>query len=64
MAIGRVPLSNIFEFGTAVVLVGVRAILVFALRPRVPRGLGLLVFGPVVLDLVLIGLYLFAESGR
>ncbi|WP_236832886.1 c-type cytochrome biogenesis protein CcsB [Blastococcus sp. KM273128] len=62
-ATGRVPWGNMYEFGTAAVLVGVVAFLAFGLRAPVLRGLGLFVLGPVVLGLVLIGLYLYAESG-
>ncbi|WP_336031525.1 c-type cytochrome biogenesis protein CcsB [Geodermatophilus sp. FMUSA9-8] len=63
LATGRVPWGNMYEFGTAAVLAGVLAFLVFAVRVPVLRGLGLFVLGPVVLGLVLIGLYLYAESG-
>lgn len=63
LATERVPWGNMYEFGTAAVLAGVVAFLVFAVRVPVLRGLGLFVLGPVVLSLVLIGLFLYAESG-
>ncbi|MCF6507780.1 c-type cytochrome biogenesis protein CcsB [Blastococcus sp. MG754426] len=63
LATGRVPWGNMYKFGTAALLAGVVAFLVFGLRAPVLRGLGLFVLGPVVFGLVLIGLYLYAESG-
>ena len=62
-ATGRVPWGNMYEFGTAAVLAGVIAFLVFALRAPAVRRIGAFVLGPAVIGLVLIGLYLYAASG-
>ena len=62
-ATGRVPWGNMYEFGTAAVLAGVVAYLIFAVRVPAIRRIGVFVLGSVVIGLVLIGLYLYAESG-
>jgi cytochrome c-type biogenesis protein CcsB len=59
----RLPWGNMYEFSTAVVLVAVVAYVVFALRAPTLRHIGLFVLAPVVLSLVLIGLFLYAEAG-
>ncbi|UOY00981.1 c-type cytochrome biogenesis protein CcsB [Blastococcus sp. PRF04-17] len=63
LATERLPLGNMYEFSTAVVLVAVLVYVVFALRAPTLRHLGLFVLAPVVLSLVLIGLFLYAEAG-
>ncbi|HEX2074572.1 MAG TPA: c-type cytochrome biogenesis protein CcsB [Geodermatophilus sp.] len=63
LAADRLPWGNMYEFATAVVLVGVVAFLVLAVRTPVVRNLGAFVTGPVVLALVGIGLFLYAEAG-
>jgi cytochrome c-type biogenesis protein CcsB len=63
MAADRLPWGNMYEFSTATVLVAVVAYLVFALRSPGLRHIGVFVLGPVVLSLVLIGLFLYAEAG-
>jgi cytochrome c-type biogenesis protein CcsB len=63
MATGRLPWGNMYEFATAAVLVGVVAYLAFAVRTPGLRHIGLFVIGPVVLALVGIGLFLYAEAG-
>ena len=63
LAAGRLPWGNMYEFGTAVTLVGVVAFLVFAVRVPAVRHLGLFVMAPVVLAMVGIGLFLYAEAG-
>ena len=63
LATGRVPWGNMYEFSTAAVLVAVVAFLVFAARTPGLRHIGLFVVGPVVVALVLIGLFLYAEAG-
>jgi cytochrome c-type biogenesis protein CcsB len=63
MATGRLPWGNMYEFATAMVLVAVVSFLVFAVRVPAVRHLGAFVMGPVVLALVLIGLFLYAEAG-
>ncbi|GAA4756170.1 c-type cytochrome biogenesis protein CcsB [Modestobacter marinus] len=63
VAAGRVPWGNMYEFATAAVLVGVVAYLVLAMRMPALRRIGVFVLGPTVIALVLIGLYLYAESG-
>ncbi|WP_243470125.1 c-type cytochrome biogenesis protein CcsB [Klenkia marina] len=60
---GRAPWGNMYEFGTAAVLIGVLAYLVTALRVPVMRHIGLFVIGPVMVSLVLIGFFLYAEAG-
>ncbi|MCU1671634.1 MAG: cytochrome c-type biosis protein CcsB [Blastococcus sp.] len=63
LAADRLPWGNMYEFGTAVTLVGVVAFLVFAVRVPAVRHLGLFVMAPVVLAMVGIGLFLYAEAG-
>jgi cytochrome c-type biogenesis protein CcsB len=62
-ATDRLPWGNMYEFSTAVVLVAVLAYVLFALRAPGLRHLGLFVLAPVVLSMVLIGLFLYAEAG-
>jgi cytochrome c-type biogenesis protein CcsB len=63
MATDRLPWGNMYEFATGTVLVAVVAYLVFAVRAPGLRHLGLFMMAPVVLSLVLIGLFLYAEAG-
>ena len=63
LAADRLPWGNMYEFSTAVVLVAVVAYVAFALRAPALRHIGLFVLAPVVLSLVLIGLFLYAEAG-
>jgi cytochrome c-type biogenesis protein CcsB len=63
LATDRLPWGNMYEFATATVLVAVVAYIVFALRAPALRHLGLFVLAPVVLALVLIGLFLYAQAG-
>jgi cytochrome c-type biogenesis protein CcsB len=63
LATERLPWGNMYEFATATVLVAVVAYVVLALRSPGLRHIGLFVLVPVVLSLVLIGLYLYAEAG-
>ena len=63
MATDRLPWGNMYEFATATVLVAVVAYVVLALRSPGLRHIGLFVLAPVVLSLVLIGLFLYAEAG-
>jgi cytochrome c-type biogenesis protein CcsB len=63
LATDRLPWGNMYEFATAAVLVGVVAYLAFAVRTPGLRHIGLFVIGPVVLALVGIGLFLYAEAG-
>ena len=63
LATGRLPWGNMYEFSTAVVLVAVVVFLLFALRAPALRHLGVFVLAPVVVSLVLIGLFLYAEAG-
>jgi len=63
LATDRLPWGNMYEFATATVLVAVVAYVVFAVRVPALRHLGLFVLGPVVLALVLIGLFLYADAG-
>jgi cytochrome c-type biogenesis protein CcsB len=63
MAAGRLPWGNMYEFATAVVLVAVLAYTVLALRAPVLRHIGAFVLGPVVVAMVLIGLFLYASAG-
>ncbi|MFP5371935.1 MAG: c-type cytochrome biogenesis protein CcsB, partial [Actinomycetes bacterium] len=63
MATDRLPWGNMYEFATATVLVAVVAFVVLAVRSPGLRHIGLFVLAPVVLSLVLIGLYLYAEAG-
>src|SRR4051794_19842541 len=63
LATDRLPWGNMYEFATATVLVAVVAFVVFAVRAPALRHLGLFVLAPVVLALVLIGLFLYADAG-
>jgi cytochrome c-type biogenesis protein CcsB len=63
LAAHRLPWGNMYEFATAVVLVAVVAYTVLALRAPVLRHIGAFVVGPVVLAMVLIGLFLYASAG-
>ena len=63
LATRRLPWGNVYEFGTAVVLVGVVAFLVTLHRSRESRRLGLFVVGPAAVALVLIGLFLYTAAG-
>jgi cytochrome c-type biogenesis protein CcsB len=63
LATDRLPWGNMYEFSTAVVLVAVVAYVAFALRAPALRHIGLFVLAPVVLSLVLIGLFLYAQAG-
>jgi cytochrome c-type biogenesis protein CcsB len=63
LATDRLPWGNMYEFATATVLVAVAAYVVLAFRSPGLRHIGLFVLAPVVLSLVLIGLYLYAEAG-
>ena len=63
LATDRLPWGNMYEFSTAAVLVGVLAYLVFAVRTPGLRHMGLFVIGPVVLAMVGIGLFLYADAG-
>ena len=63
LATDRLPWGNMYEFATASVLVGVVAYLVFAVRTPGLRHIGLFVIGPVVLAMVGIGLFLYADAG-
>ncbi|SFD86877.1 c-type cytochrome biogenesis protein CcsB [Blastococcus tunisiensis] len=63
LAADRLPWGNMYEFSTATVFVAVVAYLVFALRAPGLRHIGLFVLAPVVLSMVLIGLFLYAEAG-
>ena len=59
----RLPWGNMYEFATATVLVAVVAYVVLAVRSPGLRHIGVFVLAPVVLSLVLIGLFLYAEAG-
>ena len=63
LAADRLPWGNMYEFSTATVFVAVVAYLVFALRTPGLRHIGLFVLAPVVVAMVLIGLFLYAEAG-
>ena len=63
LATERLPWGNMYEFATGVVLVAVVAYVVLALRAPALRHIGLFVLAPVVVCLVLIGLFLYAEAG-
>jgi cytochrome c-type biogenesis protein CcsB len=63
LATDRLPWGNMYEFSTATVLVAVVAYLVLAARTPGLRHIGLFVLAPVVLAMVLIGLFLYAEAG-
>jgi cytochrome c-type biogenesis protein CcsB len=63
LATGHLPWGNMYEFATSMVLVATVSFLIFAVRVPAVRHLGAFVMGPVVLALVLIGLFLYAEAG-
>jgi cytochrome c-type biogenesis protein CcsB len=63
LATDRLPWGNMYEFATGVVLVAVVAFTVLALRRPALRHLGVFVLAPVVLAMVAIGLFLYAEAG-
>ncbi|WP_222194354.1 c-type cytochrome biogenesis protein CcsB [Modestobacter italicus] len=63
LAADRLPWGNMYEFSTAVVLVAVVAYGVLAVRAPALRHIGVFVLGPVVLAMVLIGLFLYVETG-
>jgi len=63
LAADRLPWGNMYEFATAVVLVAVVAYTVLAVRAPVLRHIGVFVLGPVVIAMVLIGLFLYVETG-
>jgi cytochrome c-type biogenesis protein CcsB len=63
LATDRLPWGNMYEFATATVLIAVVVYVVFAVRVPALRHLGLFVLAPVVLALVLIGLFLYADAG-
>ncbi|WP_029433532.1 c-type cytochrome biogenesis protein CcsB [Blastococcus sp. URHD0036] len=63
LATDRLPWGNMYEFATAVVLVAVVSFAVLAVRRPVLRHLGVFVMAPVVLAMVAIGLFLYAEAG-
>ncbi|MGY2064740.1 c-type cytochrome biogenesis protein CcsB [Blastococcus sp. SYSU DS0619] len=63
MATDRLPWGNMYEFATAVVLVAVVAYFVLAVRQPSLRHIGVFVLGPVILAMVGIGLFLYAEAG-
>ena len=63
LATQRLPWGNVYEFGTAVVLVAVVAFLAVLRRTPGSRRLGLFVVGPATLALVLIGLFLYTQAG-
>jgi cytochrome c-type biogenesis protein CcsB len=63
LATDRLPWGNMYEFATATVLIAVVVYVIFAVRVPALRHLGLFVIAPVVLALVLIGLFLYADAG-
>jgi cytochrome c-type biogenesis protein CcsB len=63
LATDRLPWGNMYEFATATVLIAVVVYVIFAVRVPALRHLGLFVLAPVVLALVLIGLFLYADAG-
>ncbi|GAA3164504.1 c-type cytochrome biogenesis protein CcsB [Blastococcus jejuensis] len=63
LATQRLPWGNVYEFGTAVVLVAVVTFLVAVDRVPGSRRLGAFVVGPAALSLVLVGLLLYAPAG-
>jgi cytochrome c-type biogenesis protein CcsB len=63
MAADRLPWGNMYEFATAVVLVGVVVYLVLAVRMPAVRDIGAFVLAPVVIALVATGLFLYTETG-
>ncbi len=63
LAAERIPLGNMFEFATMVAFVGVGGFLFLALRTPRLRTVGLFVTLPVTVGMVLVGLFLYTESG-
>jgi cytochrome c-type biogenesis protein CcsB len=63
LAADRLPWGNMYEFATATVLVAVVVYVVLAVGSPGLRHIGVFVLAPVVLALVLIGLFLYAEAG-
>jgi cytochrome c-type biogenesis protein CcsB len=63
LAAHRLPWGNMYEFATATVLVAVVAYVVLAVRGPALRHIGVFVLAPVVLAMVLIGLFLYTEAG-
>jgi cytochrome c-type biogenesis protein CcsB len=63
MSVDRLPWGNMYEFATAVVLVGTVSYTVLALRMPALRHIGAFVLGPVVVAMVLIGLFLYTDAG-
>ncbi|MGY1740936.1 MULTISPECIES: c-type cytochrome biogenesis protein CcsB [unclassified Blastococcus] len=63
LATDRLPWGNMYEFATGVVLVAVVSFTVLAVRRPALRHLGVFVLAPVVLSMVAIGLFLYAEAG-
>ncbi|MCV2490424.1 c-type cytochrome biogenesis protein CcsB [Geodermatophilus sp. YIM 151500] len=63
LAADRLPWGNMYEFATAVVLVGVAVYVVLAVRTPGLRHIGLFVLAPVVVAMVLVGLFLYADAG-
>jgi cytochrome c-type biogenesis protein CcsB len=63
LAAGRLPWGNMYEFATAVVLVAVVAYTALAARAPGLRHIGVFVLAPVVLAMVLIGLFLYTDDG-
>ncbi|RFU23313.1 c-type cytochrome biogenesis protein CcsB [Geodermatophilus marinus] len=63
LATDRLPWGNMYEFATAVVLVGVVSFVVLAVRVPGARDIGAYVLAVVVLAQVAIGLFLYAEAG-
>jgi cytochrome c-type biogenesis protein CcsB len=59
----RLPWGNMYEFATAVVLVATVAFTVLALRAPGLRHIGVFVLAPVVLAMVMIGLFLYTDDG-
>jgi cytochrome c-type biogenesis protein CcsB len=63
LAAHRLPWGNMYEFATAVVLVATVAFAVLALRAPGLRHIGVFVLAPVVLAMVMIGLFLYTDDG-
>jgi cytochrome c-type biogenesis protein CcsB len=63
LAAHRLPWGNMYEFATAVVLVATVAFTILALRAPGLRHIGVFVLAPVVVAMVLIGLYLNTPDG-
>jgi cytochrome c-type biogenesis protein CcsB len=63
LATHRLPWGNMYEFGTAVVLVAVVVFAVFAFKAPGLWHIGAFVLAPAVLALVFIGLRLYAKAG-